>query len=197
MANPKCKHCNKLLDKSSAYMYQKTESSPKLYFCNESEFDMYMAEIERVKLEQKKKYKPTKTKVDGTPNPRRTLTDYIQSIYLQQGYDNSDIPWTLITSVMKNIMDNYKDYEEKDYSYGGIQYCLWYMKEIEEVNLFDEMSNTVLGLVPFYYDKSKKYWFQCAEIKKAVKDFKFDDNVIVIKKSKSVKKIDEIDLSEL
>ena len=199
MAYPKCKYCKKeIKDKSSAYLYQKTESSPKLYFCDESEFNMYMAEEDRVKIEKKKRYKPTKTKVDGTPNPRRLLTDEIQRLYLEQGFDNSDIPWTLITSAMKNIMDNNKDYQGKEYSYGGIKYCLWYMKEIEEVNMFDEMSNTILGLVPFYYDKSKKYWFQCDEIKKMVEEFEFDDKVIVVKKNTNkVNKWKEIPLDSL
>jgi len=198
MANPKCKQCNKMLDKSSAYVYQKTESSPKLYFCNESEFDMYIAEINRVKLEQKKKYKPDKVKVDGTVNPRRQLTDVIQSIYVSNGIDNSDIPWTLITSVMKKLMEDYKDYEGKEYTPLGIKYCLGYMKDIEEINLFDEMSNTVLALVPFNYDKSKKYFFQCQAIKKAVANFEFDDNVIVIKKSKnSGNRWREIDMDSL
>lgn len=199
MVNPKCKFDGKqIIDKSSAYIYQKTESSPKLYFCNESEFDMYMAEINRVKLEQKKKYKPDKVKVDGTVNPRRQLTDAIQSLYISNGIDNSDIPWTLITSVMKKLMEDYRDYEGKEYTPLGIKYCLGYMKDIEEINLFDEMSNTVLALVPFNYDKSKKYFFQCQAIKKAVANFEFDDNVIVIKKSKnSGNRWREIDMNSL
>ena len=199
MANPKCKQCNKVLNKSSAYIYQKTESSSKLYFCNESEFDMYIEEITRVKLENKKKYKPDKVKVDGTVNPRRTLSDYIQKLYLEQGYDNSDIQWLLIMSTLKNMMETYKDYDGKSYTYSGIQYCLGYMKDIEEINLFDEMSNTVLALVPFNYDKSKKYFFQCQAIKKAVANFEFDDNIIVINKSNNSENrwIKEIDMEDL
>jgi len=95
-------------------------------------------------------------------------------------------------------METYKDYDGKSYTYSGIQYCLGYMKDIEEINLFDEMSNTVLALVPFNYDKSKKYFFQCQAIKKAVANFEFDDNVIVIKKSKnSGNRWKEIDMEDL
>jgi len=199
VANPKCKQCGKIiLDKSSAYMYQKTKKSSKIYFCNESEFDIYMAEINRVKLENKKKYKPSKTKSDGAVNPRRTLSDYIQKLYIEQGFDNSDIPWKLIMSALKNMMDNYKDYDDKPYSYGGIRYCLWYMKNIEEINLFNELSNTILALVPFNYDKSKKYCIQCREIKEEVKNFNFDDETIIIEKRNiNNRSSKEIDISEL
>lgn len=200
MANPKCKQCGKvILDKSSAYIYQKTDTSPKLYFCDEQECDIYIAENNRIKLETKRKYKPSKTKVDGTVNPRRKLSDAIQLIYFQNGYSNSNIPWTLIMSTIKNIMDNYKDYQDKPYSYGGIQYCLSYMQDIEEINLFDEKSNTILALVPFNYDKSKKYWYQCQEIKKSVANFEFNDDVIVIKKSSNDENrcFKEIDMENL
>lgn len=178
----KCRHCKKSIDKTTAY-----SPSPKIYYCSEECFN-----------EQKNKFKPDKSKNDGTPNPRRVLTDFIQSIYLKQGFDNSDIPWTLITSVLKNIMDTYTDYEEKPYSYGGIKYCLWYMKEVEEINLFGEMSNTILALVPFNYDKSKKYFYQCQEIKKMVKEFEFDDKIITIKKSGNIgNRVREIDIDSL
>jgi len=196
MANSKCKLCHKVLDKSSAYIYQKTVSSPKMYFCDQSEFDIYIAEINRVKLENKKKYKPDKVKSDGTPNPRRILTDAIQSIYLESGYKNSDIPWKLITAVIKNLIDNYKDYEDEPYSEKGIKSCLEYMKDIEEVNLFDDASNTILALVPFSYDKNKKYRYWCIDIKQAVKNFNFDDNVVVVKKNINKNMIEELDMED-
>ena len=198
MANPKCKQCGKILDRQSLYMYQKTEKSSKLYFCNESEFDMYMKEINRVKLENRAKYKPDKVKSDGTVNPRRLLTDAIKSIYVSSGYDKREIPWKMETAVMKNLMDNYKDYEDKPYNERGIISCLEYMKDIEGMSLFTDSSNTILALVPFSYDKNKRYRYQCIEIKQAVANFEFDDNVIVIKKSKNVgNRWREIDMGDL
>jgi hypothetical protein len=75
-------------------------------------------------------------------------------------------------------MDN-----DKEYKLTGILYCLKYMKEIEGVNLISEESNTPLALMPFYYEKSKQYWLQTKEIAEAIKDFEFNDEVKVIRKS--------------
>ena len=63
------------------------------------------------------------------------------------------------------------------------------MKDIEEVVLFDDKYNgSILNLIPFYYDKAKKYYNELESIKKSIDEFVFEDKEVVIKKSFSKKK---------
>jgi hypothetical protein len=160
-----------------------------------------MKELERLRLEKKAKYKPKKVKADGTINPRRLLTDLIQSIYLDNGYTNKEIPWEMETAVIKNLMDNYKDYDEEPYSEIGIKSCLEYMKEIEKVNFFGDSSNTILALVPFSYDDNKKFRRRFNRIKKMVERFDFDYTPNIIERdlsiSRSHKENNEINMNTI
>ena len=63
----------------------------------------------------------------------KILTNYIQSLYIQQGFDKSDIKWVIMTSQIKNMMS-----ENKGLTYAQIKYILWYMVEILELNLFNK-----------------------------------------------------------
>ena len=70
----------------------------------------------------KNKYKSPRKKSDGTENLRRKLTDYIQELYINQGYDKHDIDWKLITAQIKNFMK-----DDSSITYSGIKYTLWYL----------------------------------------------------------------------
>ena len=80
---PKCRFCGKQLDKDIAYKVGKAS-----YYCNEECYNKVMAKRNKAKA----KYEP----ID--PSDRRVYTDYILKIYLYNGYDKSEVPWTLLMS---------------------------------------------------------------------------------------------------
>ena len=145
----------------------------------------------KTKESNKLKYKPQPIKSDGTVNDRRILSDYIQYLYREQSYKDHQINWVLIMSVLKNMMD-----EHKDYTYKSIRYVLWYMKKIKQMDLFSAESNTVLALVPFNYNEAKQFALECNKIRDSVSKFEMNDEVIVIKKKEKVVK-DYIDINDL
>lgn len=126
---------------------------------------------------------------------RKAFLDYIQDTYLEGGILKSNINWTLITAQIKNMMDN-----NKDMKYTGMKYCLWYMREILELNLFNEQGQTIISLLPFYYEESKNHWNQVKEISDAVENFEFGNEIVITKKEVdlNVKKwYNEIDMNDL
>ena len=140
--------------------------------------------------------KRNKNKVKYEPKEntdRRDYTDYIQKIYLDNGYDKSEIPWALIGAQTKNILS-----EHEIWSYATLQYILYYMYEVLELNLFTEESNgSILSLLPFYGIEAEKYFNQTKEIEKSIDEFDFIDNEIVIKKNCGGKKKKYIDIGGL
>lgn len=174
-----CRNCGSEINKEIAYKVGKSS-----YYCNEECYNKKM----RQRSYNKKKYKPKED------TPRRELTDYIQKIYLDNGYDKSEINWTLIMSQVKNILESHEVWK-----YETIQYILYYMYEIEEVNLFDEKSNdSILSLVPFYGMKAEQYFYEESELNDVIDGFDFEQKKIVIKKNtRPNKKIKQIDLTTL
>lgn len=117
------------------------------------------------------------------------LLDYIQLLYLQQGYDKQQIPFKVITAQIKQIMS-----EDKSLNYAQIRYILWYMVDILEMNLFDESFNgTILNLVPYYINEAREFCIKCKEIKKLANEFDFDDSVRVVKVGNRSKKVKEME----
>lgn len=178
MSTVKCCYCSKQIDKDIAYKVGKVS-----YYCNE---DCYNKIINK-RNKAKTKYEPSES------SDRRIYTDYIQKIYVDNGYDKSEINWTLLMSQTKNILQ-----EHEVWSYTTLQYILYYMYEVLEINLFSEESNgSILSLVPFYGLEAEKYFNQTREIEKSIDEFDFNDNEVVIKKSCGGKKKKYIDLNEL
>ncbi len=178
MSTVKCRCCGKQIDKDTAYKVGKVS-----YYCNEDCYNKVMAQRNKAKA----KYEPKEN------SDRLDYTEYIQRIYLDNGYDKSEIPWQLIGAQTKNILR-----EHEVWSYSTLQYILYYMYEVLELNLFTEESNgSILSLLPFYGIEAEKYYNQTREIEKSIDDFDFNDNEIVIKKSCDNKKKKYIDLGEL
>lgn len=174
----KCRNCGKQIERDDAYKVGKFS-----YYCNENCYSEIM--IKRNK--NKTKYEPT------DPSERRNFTDYIQSIYINNGYDKSEINWTVLMAQTKSILQ-----EHPKWSYTTLQYILQYMYEIVQLNLFAEESNgSILSLLPFYGLEAEKYFNQTKEIEESIKNFDFKDNEIVIKKSCCNRKKKYIDLGEL
>jgi hypothetical protein len=161
-----CRFCKKKIEKVLA-----------IVIINEKRNNYYCSEECKQQQLNKENYKSNQ-KDNKEVNDRKALLSYIQEQYIDNGIDKHCINWRLITANLKNLMDN-----DKEYKLTGILYCLKYMKEIEGVNLISEESNTPLALMPFYYEKSKQYWLQTKEIAEAIKDFEFNDEVKVIRKS--------------
>lgn len=176
---PICRNCGKEVDKSVGYKVGKGS-----YYCSYSCYDQKMSKREYLK----KKYEPKKD------TDRRDFTDYVQKIYLDNGYDKSEINWTLIMSNAKNILDSHKEW-----TYCTLQYILGYMYEVLELNLFSEESNTVLSLVPFYGLEAEKYYNDTQEIEEKIDAFEINTEVVTIKKKSDhkSKKFKPIDLTNL
>ena len=85
----KCRCCGKEIDKETAYKVGKAS-----YYCNEQCYNVTMAKRNKNKV----KYEPKEN------TDRRDYTDYVQKIYLDNGYDKSEINWTLLMSQTKNIL---------------------------------------------------------------------------------------------
>ena len=166
METVKCRFCKKIIPKAQAY-----KVSAQTYYCDEECYKKQM---------DKNKYKSPRKKSDGTENLRRKLTDYIQELYINQGYDKHDIDWKLITAQIKNFMK-----DDSSITYGGIKYTLWYLVNIEDKNLFDSdnFNGSILNLVPTCYMKAKKYCEDMIKLKKEIEDFQFEDKVVTIHKS--------------
>lgn len=177
---PKCRFCGKEIEKETSYKIGKCS-----YYCNESCFNK--SELKRKK--NKSIYKPKED------SDRLILTNAIQDVYLNQGYSKTEINWVLLMSQVKNMI---KDY---NYKYTGMEYCLNYMINIKEMNLFnDDFNGSILNLIPFYYDEAKEYWSQTKEIEDSVNEFEFKNEEIVINKKvdNNVKKwYNNIDISKL
>lgn len=175
---PKCRYCGKQLDKDTAYKVGKAS-----YYCNEECYNKVMAKRNKAKAKYELKEN----------SDRLEYTDYIQRIYLENGYDKSEINWTLLMSQTKNILQ-----EHEVWSYITLHYILYYMYEVLELNLFSEESNgSILSLLPFYGLEAEKYFNQTKEIEKSINEFDFTDNEIVIKKSCGGKKKKYIDIGSL
>ena len=153
----KCKFCHSDVDKSQAY-----KVGSRSYYCNESCF---------MKQQNKSKYKPKKDSDNIQVQERRKFTDYIQKLFLDNGYkDNGDVPWQLMMQQTKNMLA-----DNPTWKYGGLRYTLYYMVEFAEINLFDDKFNgSILNLLPYYYEEAKDFYRQKAMINKEI-DSKTDD----------------------
>lgn len=167
---PKCRFCKKEI-KNTKECYIVAGERRNTYFCNIECYHNQLA---------KDKYKPSKTTITGDINPRRELTDYILALYVNQGIDKYDIPWQMMMSQLKNIIDNHK---EQKYTYQSILYVLKYMNMIG-VNLFDERSNgSVLSLVEYYYNEARQYCIDTNRLKRVFEKVELNEEPIIITKN--------------
>ena len=104
------------------------------------------------------------------------LINYIKEIYIKNDWNVSDIPMSKIGTQIKKLMN-----DNSEYLYSAIQYTLWYMVEMEEMNILNDDSDSFIPLIPYYYDQAKAFNIKCKEVKKSVENFDFTDEVIEIK----------------
>lgn len=88
------------------------------------------------------------------------------------------------TGLMFKQLKQYKN--EAKYTYGGIQYTLWYCKEILNLS-FDEKYG--LGMVGYKYKEAEDYFLSQQKIQNSVKDHTpIEPNKVTINLSKVYKK---------
>ena len=118
----------------------------------------------------------------------KTLLDYIQSLYLSQGYTKQQIPFKVITAQIKQIMT-----EDKTLNYAQLLYVIKYMVDILQMNLFDESFNgTILNLVPYYINEAREFCIKCKDIRKMASEFDFEDKVKIVKVGNRENKVEEM-----
>ena len=99
----------------------------------------------------------------------RKLTDYLQAVYLERvGYEP---PWTLFMTQIKDIKKNY------NIGYIDILHILQYMNQIENIDITDK---DTLGLVPYFINKTQNYIDEYRQSKENIKNFVFDEKIIVV-----------------
>ena len=119
----------------------------------------------------------------------KSLLDYIQSLYLSQGYTKQQIPFKVITAQIKQIMT-----EDKTLNYNQLIYVIKYMVDILEMNLFDDSFNgTILNLVPYYINEAREFCIKCKDIRKKAKKKKKEKKVRIVKVGNREKKIKEME----
>lgn len=80
------------------------------------------------------------------------------------------------------IFKQIKDYKEQfNYTYNGMSYCLWYIKEIEK-KPFNEIKFGI-AYIKYYYEKAKAYYEQQSKISQSVSIEKPKENIkkVIIK----------------
>ena len=118
----------------------------------------------------------------------KSLLDYIQSLYLSQGYSKTQIPFKVITAQIKQIMT-----EDKTLNYAQLLYVLKYMVDMLEMNLFDDSFNgTILNLVPYYINEAREFCIKCKDIRKMASEFDFEEKVRVVKVGNREKRVEEM-----
>ena len=173
----KCRFCGAEIDKNTAVVMPNKKG---WYFCNKDHLRAY--EDSKVNT-NKKNFKSIK----GTD--REKCTDLIQYIYEHElGYNRDRIPWMVIGSQLKNMLD-----DNPTWNYTTIRYILDYMLNIIEFN-FKEDKGTPLALVPYYFYEAQDFYKKSINVAKASEDYK-EAEVIVAKSSNNyVKKYKELPL---
>ena len=111
------------------------------------------------------------------------LIDYIYELY------NGHIP----VFIFKQIKDYVNEYGMK---YSGILLTLKYIYEELEIP-FDEENG--IGLVVYKYSECSKEWQRQQEINKAIEEFEFEENEVVVNKkinNKQWSKVKEINMED-
>ena len=130
-----------------------------------------------------------KNKYEKRVKEYKELCDYINDLYIANGYKKENIPWKILTAQIQQILDNEKEITH----YSQYLYILKYMVEILEMNLFDDrFDGSILNLLPFYIQEGISFCLKCKDIRESVKGFDFSDDIRVVRVSGNRdKKIDE------
>ena len=101
----------------------------------------------------RKKVEKTQEDID-----KKELLDYFVSISDEQ------INYAVYNKQLKEIKQQYKDY-----TYKGMKYCLWYIKEHQGIPIKS------IAIVPYYYEESKRYYKWLKNIKQSIKRYNHEN----------------------
>lgn len=117
---------------------------------------------------------------------RQDLSDYVAQIY------SIEFP----TGWMLKQIKEYK--EKRNYTYKGMELTLRYIYEIENKYL-REASESGLGLIPYYYEKAKKYHMNIREVTKSASNAEINNEAEIIYLKPTKRKVNKklIDMNSL
>lgn len=95
------------------------------------------------------------------PDARKALLDYIKSL-------DPDANFPAIAMQLKRMM------AEHGMTYAGMRYALWYSINVKE------LPYNGIGILPYVYDESRRYWNWKQRMKQQVSAWKPQDNDAVI-----------------
>lgn len=106
-----------------------------------------------------------KSKSNPDAEARKALLDYIKSL-------DPNANFIMIGSQLKRML-------AEGMTYAGIRYALWYSINIEG------MGYKGLGIVPYVYDRAKRYWQWQQNMKIQVAGWKqVDEDAVVVKRQR-------------
>ncbi len=158
--------------------------NPKCKFCKQEIIDKENAIKKSNGYYHKECYNKLQKEKEENKSDYDKLIDYIYKLY------NGNIP----IFIFKQIKDYVNEYGMK---HSGILLTLRYIYEQLELP-FD--SENGIGLVMYKYDEAKNNWLRQKEIDKAIEEFEFKEEEVVVNKRFSGninKKYKEIDIGEL
>lgn len=95
---------------------------------------------------------------------RKELIAYFASIC------SCEINYPVLYATLKKIMED----EYAKYTYNGLRYALWYVKNRKELDISSIYAATT------YYQESKKYYQWQQKMKQQISDWKQDDKEVVV-----------------
>lgn len=100
------------------------------------------------------------------PDARKALLDYIKSL-------DPDANFPAIAVQLKRMM------VEHGMTYAGMRYALWYSINIKE------LPYKGIGILPYVYDESRRYWNWKQRMKQQVSTWKpQDDEAVIVRQDK-------------
>ena len=96
---------------------------------------------------------------------KKNLLDYFVSIC------SEPINYAVYNKQLKEIKAQYKDY-----TYKGMQYCLWYIKEHQNIPIKS------IAIIPYYYEESKNYYQWLKYVKNSVRQYTKENKEKIVKK---------------
>lgn len=98
----------------------------------------------------------------------------IETIEYFQSLISERINWSMVGAQLKKIMS-----DNPNYTYKGIQYCLWYIHTQTNIPIQS------IGIVNYYYDEAKKYYQWHKRMKTQIKNWKINDETVTIIKTEN------------
>lgn len=154
----KCRQCGQSQPKSASIQLPN-----RFWFCCQECANKWLEE-------HKNSGKPVKSepKPKEEYSPLRKLTDYVQTYA-------PDTDWVKFVQYVKKLKD------ENGITPSQIHYCLWFIREHEQISI----EGSGIGLVLWFIEQSRAYYNWHKKMQQVVADWRLEDNnVEIVKKEK-------------